>query len=68
MEYANTVGPQAAVQRFDQLYAEQQSIYRTALHRTVGLTCAEQRRLEEIALEMALALDARHRESEPVLE
>ncbi len=64
MEYANNGWVQSALQRFDALYAEQQTIYRTALHRTLGLTRAEQLRLEEIALEMALVLDARHRAPE----
>lgn len=48
---------QVALQRLSVLYAEQQSIYRTALYRTLGLTPAEQSRLEAIAYEIALAYD-----------
>lgn len=45
------------LQRIMLLNAEQQSIYRAALYRAVGLTIAEQNRLDQIACEIALAHD-----------
>jgi hypothetical protein len=51
----------AALRRIEALNAEQQSIYRTALHRTVGLTHLERIRLNQINREIALAQDERNR-------
>jgi uncharacterized HAD superfamily protein len=58
-----TYSEQAATaqQRIKLLNAEQQLIYRTALHRTLGLTTEELSRLDQIAYEIALALDEHDR-------
>jgi hypothetical protein len=50
-----------ALQRIAALNAEQQSIYKSGLYRTAGLTMAEKLRLEQIAREIALAQDERNR-------
>lgn len=47
----------ALQQRIKQLIIEQQTIYHLALYRTIGLTKAEQSRLDQIAYEMALVQD-----------
>jgi hypothetical protein len=50
-----------ALHRIATLNAEQQLIYKKALHQDVGLTMADRLRLDQISYELALAQDERNR-------
>jgi hypothetical protein len=54
--------------RITTLSTEQEHIYLTALHRVIGLTIAEHRRLDQIAWEIAQAQDAVHQANEHYLQ